>query len=144
MRMVLCVLSIGVIVLPVLIASTALIVLLLLVILVLIIVLLLLLVLIIILLLVTVVLLIVLVVVLLVVLLLGGAFVGCTAFHEVLVGPVRVVLGEKLLRLCGLLLCSTSSHVVSRAELLLLERRLGILILLARLGFVSTSIVEII
>ena len=138
--MVLRVLSIGVIVLSVLI------VLLLLVILVLIIVLLLLLVLIIILLLVTaVILLIVLVVVLLlVVLLLGGAFVGCTAFHEVLVRPVRVLLSEKLLRLCGLLLCSTSSHVVSRTELLLLERRLGILILLARLGFVSTSVVEII
>ena len=139
--MVLRVLSIGVIVLSVLI------VLLLLVILVLIIVLLLLLlVLIVVLLLVTaVILLIVLVVVLLlVVLLLGGAFVGCTAFHEVLVRPVRVLLSEKLLRLCGLLLCSTSSHVVSRTELLLLERRLGILILLARLGFVSTSVVEII
>lgn len=131
MRMVLCVLSIGIVVLPVLIAGTALIVLLLLVILVLIIVLLLLVLIIILLLVTAVVLLIVLVVVLLVVLLLGGAFVGCTTFHEILVGPVRVVLGEKLLRLCGLLLCSTSSHVVSRAELLLLERGLGILILLA-------------
>ena len=131
--MILCVLSIGVIVLSVLISSTALIVLLvlLLVILVLIIVLLLLVLIVILLLVTAVILLIVLVVVLLVVLLLGSAFVGCTAFHEVLVGPVRVVLGENLLRLCGLLLSSTSSHVVSRAELLLLERRLGILILLA-------------
>ena len=129
--MILRVLSIGVVVLSVLIAGAALIVLLLLVILVLIIVLLLLVLIVILLLVTAVILLIVLVVVLLVVLLLGSAFVGCTAFHEVLVRPVRVLLGEKLLRLCGLLLASTSSHVVSRAELLLLERRLGILILLA-------------